>query len=199
MDANRVTKEMKRLKRISARPPRGIAAHAWPFIQIVAIAGSFCIAYYAVLDIIFDWHPQSWEAADRLVLIGKSSFFAALPVLVVIIIAAAQRLDPRYFDGKDVRRDSVLDINTRYVQNSVEQLVIFFFGLTGIGLQVTEKDAQAVPILASLFVLGRVLYWYGYHHNTFIRAFGFGLTCYPTLIVFGWVLLVMLTGFYFPI
>lgn len=66
-------------------------------------------------------------------------------------------------------------------------------------LYLTPKDAQTVPILATLFFIGRVIYWWGYHHNTYVRAFGFGLTFYPTVIVYAWLLLIMLTGFYFPI
>lgn len=182
-----------------SRPKFGISATAWPFMQILAAAGIGSTLYYAALDLLSDWQPQSWDVADKMALLLKSSFVTALPLIASIIVVAAQRLNPRYLDSDGIKPDSALDINSRVAQNSLEQCVLYFIGLGAMALYLTPKDAQTVPILATLFFIGRLLYWWGYHHNTYVRAFGFGLTFYPTVIVYGWVLLYVVTGFYFPI
>lgn len=190
---------VKRLKRVTVRPPFGISVQAWPFMKILVAAGVTSTVYYAALDIASDWQPQSWEIADRLALLIKSTLLTAFPLIAAIIVVAAQRLNPRYLDGKRAKPDSALDINARVVQNTLEQVVLYFIGLGAMAMYLTPKDAQTVPILATLFFIGRALYWWGYHHNTFVRAFGFGLTFYPTVIVYGWLALLLTTGFYFPI
>ena len=146
-----------------------------------------------------DWQPQSWETADRLALLLKSSFICALPFIAATIVVAVQRLNPRNLKYRAIKPGSTLAINARIAQNSLEQLVLYFVGLGTMSIYLTPKDAQTIPILATLFFIGRVLYWWGYHHNTYIRSFGFGLTFYPTVIVYAWLLLIMATGFYFPI
>ena len=184
---------------MTVRPPFGISQPAWPFMQILVAAGVTSTVYYAALDLASDWQPQSWEIADQLALLVKCSVVTTLPFIAAIIVVAAQRLNPRYLAGKDIKPDSALDINARVAQNSLEQFVLYFVGLGAMALYLTPKDAQTLPILATLFFIGRVLYWWGYHHNTYVRAFGFGLTFYPTVIVYAWLILIMVTGLYFPI
>jgi len=181
------------------RPLFGFSPQAWPFMQILVAAGITSTAYYAALDLVSNWQPQSWEIADRLALLLKCSVLTSFPFVVATIVVAAQRLDPRYLQGRAIRPDCALDINARVAQNCLEQFVLYFVGLGAMALYLTPKDAQTLPILASLFFVGRVLYWWGYHHNTYIRAFGFGLTFYPTVIVYAWLVLIMVTGLYFPI
>lgn len=98
-----------------------------------------------------------------------------------------------------MRPNSSLDINTRFVLNTVEQFILLLVGLSGMSLYVQVSEARTVPILAALFLMGRVLFWVGYHKNPYLRAFGFGLTFYPTVVVFMWLIVRIVFGIYIPI
>jgi hypothetical protein len=52
-----------------------------------------------------------------------------------------------------------------------------------------------LPILTALFVLGRILFWVGYHKHPYLRAFGFGITFYPTVAIYIWFVLLILFAF----
>ena len=42
---------------------------------------------------------------------------------------------------------------------------------------------KLIPILATLFVFGRIAFWIGYLKDPLDRAFGRGVTLYPTIAV----------------
>jgi hypothetical protein len=82
------------------------------------------------------------------------------------------------------------------------QLINGFWGSRrGNGLFFTRwlEEARTLIILTILFVLGRVLFWVGYHINPYVRAFGFGLTFYPTVVVYAWLILAMVFGIRVPL
>ena len=56
------------------------------------------------------------------------------------------------------------------------------------------EEARTLIILTALFLMGRVLFWVGYHYNPYMRAFGFGITFYPTVAVYFWLILRMVFG-----
>jgi hypothetical protein len=63
-----------------------------------------------------------------------------------------------------------------------------------LALYCPPEEARTLIILTSLFLLGRVLFWAGYHYNPYVRAFGFGITFYPTVAVYLWLILWMVFG-----
>jgi uncharacterized membrane protein YecN with MAPEG domain len=199
MASKTVTAPDRRMERARARAPFGLSATAWPFIKVFVASVLSGLALFAGARLALDWQPDGWSVADRLALFAKSAVFAILPAVAAVVVVAAQRLNPDHWVGKSVRRKSALDINTRFIQNTVEQGVLFLVGVSGLSLYATPDDASAVPILAALFLTGRLLYWAGYHRNTYVRAYGFGLTFWPVVAVYAWLMIRMLTGLYIPI
>jgi uncharacterized membrane protein YecN with MAPEG domain len=61
------------------------------------------------------------------------------------------------------------------------------------------EEARSLPLLTMLFVMGRILFWIGYHRNPYLRAFGFGITFYPTVLAFVWLMLIMVFGIRIPL
>lgn len=189
----------KQKARILGRGPLGFSRKTWPFVKVLFANSALGLVFYVCAKLVFHWQPQAWEVADRLALVIKCLVFAILPAVVAIAIVAVQRLNPDLWVGQKVRPYSSLDINTRFVLNTVEQFILLLVGLSGISLYVPVSEARTVPILAALFLIGRILFWVGYHKNPYLRAFGFGLTFYPTVVVFMWLIVRIVFGIYIPI
>lgn len=189
----------ERKSRILGRGPFGFSRKTWPFVKVLVGNWLFSLVYYVSLKQLVVWTPFSWNVGDRLSLAIKCSIIATLPAVAAITVVAAQRLNPDMWVGQRVKPNSSLDINTRFILNTMEQFVLFLVGISGIALYAPLSEAHSLPILTSLFLLGRILFWVGYHKNPYLRAFGFGITFYPTVAVFTWLLVRMLTGYHIPI
>lgn len=139
------------------RPPFGLSTRVWAFIKVFLAASLVCLAFYGTAKHILEWQSAAWGVADRLALVVKSAVFAVLPALIGIAVVAAQRLNPDNFSGAQVKRDSMLDINARFIQNTFEQCLLFLVGIGALAVYVKPADATAVPVLATMFLAGRAL------------------------------------------
>ena len=81
-----------------------------------------------------------------------------LPAVLAICIVAAQRLNPSMFVGRMPKPNSAVDINNRFILNTVEQFILFFIGTAGIALYGLPEEARTLIILTALFLMGRVLF-----------------------------------------
>ena len=186
-------------RRISERRhPRaqsfGFTARQWPFIFVLVGNWLFAAAFFALAKLLWHWVPTDWTLGDRIALVIKDAVIAILPAVLAICIVAAQRLDPSMWVGRTAKPNSALDINTRFILNTFEQFILFFIGNAALALYCPIEEARSLIILTVLFVLGRVLFWVGYHYNPYVRAFCFGITFYPTVAVYLWLILRMAFG-----
>src|SRR3990170_6922832 len=185
-------------RKAKRRDPRvkyfGFTAMQWPFIATLVGNWLFAAAFFAGAKYFWTWTPEAWGIADRLALVIKDAVVALVPGVIGICIVAAQRLDPSMFVGRVPKPNSAVDINNRFILNTVEQFILYFIGNAGLALYCPPEEARALIILTALFVLGRMLFWVGYHYNPHVRAFGFGITFYPTVAVYLWLILRMAFG-----
>jgi len=178
----------------------GFSEEQWPFVLVLVGNWLFAAVWFLGLKLFIFWQPDLWNGyGDRLALVMKCAVFAIVPGVIGVAIVAAQRLNPEMWVGQKVRPNSSLDINTRFILNTFEQFSLFIIGLAGLAVYAPIEEARSLAILTALFLLGRVLFWIGYHKNPLLRAFGFGITFYPTVAVYTWLLLYMLFDIYVPI
>jgi len=197
--AKKAEKRAKERARIMGRGPFGFSRRTWPFVKVLVGTWIFSLVYYIGVKQLIVWRPDFWSVADRLALMIQCSIVSCVPAIAAIAVVAIQRLNPDMWIGQEVKRYSALDINNRFILNTVEQFILFVVGLSGIALFAPYQQAHSIPVLTSLFLLGRAMFWYGYHKNPYLRAFGFGITFYPTIGVYVWLLVRMLTGYNIPI
>jgi hypothetical protein len=61
--------------------------------------------------------------------------------------------------------------------------VLFFVGSLILSTFLDAYSIKLIPILATLFVFGRIAFWIGYLKEPIYRAFGQGVTLYPRIAV----------------
>ena len=172
----------------------GFRARQWPFLFVLVGNWLFAAAFFYGAKYVWHWEPVEWNLGDRIAQVIKDSVFAMLPGVIGICIVAAQRLDPRMWVGRTAKPNSALDINTRFILNTFEQFTAYFIANAGLAIYCPPEEARTLIILTMLFVLGRILFWIGYHFNPYLRAFGFGITFYPTVAAFAWLIMFMVFG-----
>ena len=172
----------------------GFSARQWPFIFVLVGNWLFAILFFYGAKYVWHWEPVDWGLGDRIAQVIKDAVFAILPGVIGICIVAAQRLDPSMWVGRMAKPNSALDINTRFILNTFEQFIAYFIANAGLALYCPLEEARTLLILTALFILGRILFWIGYHKNPYLRAFGFGITFYPIVAAYAWLILYMAFG-----
>ena len=115
----------------------------------------------------------------------KCEVFAALCLLAGVGIIANRRFFlPDAIGGGP---SPSIEIDRRYLQNTLEQLVLAIVAHLALVTIVAPESIRAVAVLVMLFVIGRVTFWIGYHLSGPARAFGFATTFYPTVAVYVYV------------
>jgi hypothetical protein len=120
---------------------------------------------------------------------GRLSVAAASSVLPVLFLAISigrlakhRFFSPEAIDGGGLTPGSD---EAKYLQsllqNTVEQVVLAIPVYFAWALLLPAPWLSAVPIAATTFGIGRVLFFVGYRHGAPSRALGFALTFYPTV------------------
>jgi hypothetical protein len=143
---------------------------------IVVIAASAFVATALWLGIRYFGPPipHMDSVADRLLFAFKCWCFAVLFCFATGIDAVAhERLQSPAFDplaGYETKR---LRVNLRYLQNTLEQLILFTAGLFGLAIYSVGSDAmRAVEATAIVWIALRFAFWIGYHRSAAMRGLG---------------------------
>jgi hypothetical protein len=112
--------------------------------------------------------------AARMLVALKCCAIAALFCLVTGIEAVAhERLQSAAFDplaGHGTRR---LRVNKQYLQNTLEQFVVFAVGLFGLAAYSNTGGAmRAVIATTAVWIAFRLAFWIGYHKGAAMRGAG---------------------------
>lgn len=111
---------------------------------------------------------------SRMLFTLKCCCLAVLFCLVTGVEAVAhERLSSAAFDplsGFETRR---LRVNQRYLQNTLEQILVFAAGLFGLAAYSQDRSAmRAVLATTVVWVLARFAFWIGYHRSAAMRSLG---------------------------
>ena len=114
------------------------------------------------------------DVGARMLLTLKCFGVAVLFCLVTGVEAVAhERLSSPAFDplaGFETRR---LRVNQRYLQNTLEQTVVFAAALFGLAAYSEDGAAmRAVVAMTAVWIVGRLAFWVGYHQSAAMRGLG---------------------------
>lgn len=104
-------------------------------------------------------------------------FIAMLPYAAVCLTILNNRLLEGAHDPLAGAESERLAIHCRVMQNHLEQLVWFGICLLALSTLLRPAELHLLPILAGVFCLGRLLYWWGYlREGTLERRYGVQIT-----------------------
>lgn len=143
---------------------------------IAVIAASLIVSIVIGLAL-YHWLPplagmDSFGA--RMLVALKCVAFATLFCLVAGVEAVAhERLQSDAFDPLQGHETKRLRVNLRYLQNTLEQIIVFVVGLFGLAAYLTSGEAmRAVVAITVIWILNRYAFWIGYHRSAAMRGLG---------------------------
>ncbi len=143
---------------------------------MTAIAAAMPVALLLWLAIAYLVPPLAGmdSLGGRMLFTLKCCCLAVLFCLVTGVEAVAhERLSSPAFDplsGFETRR---LRVNQRYLQNTLEQTLVFAAGLFGLAAYSSDGSAmRAVLATTVVWMLARFAFWIGYHRSAAMRGLG---------------------------
>jgi hypothetical protein len=86
---------------------------------------------------------------------------------------AHERLQSNAFDPLQGHQTERLKVNLRYLQNTLEQLIVFAVGLFGLAAYLDSGSAMRIVVASTVvWILNRFAFWIGYHRSAAMRGLG---------------------------
>jgi hypothetical protein len=157
-----------------ARQQTGWRAERRSGIGAIAVAGIVGVLLWLG---IYSYAPAigGMESLDaRMLFALKCVAVATLFCLVAGVEAVAhERFQSAAFDPLDGHGARRLAVNQRYLQNTLEQLVVFAIALFGLSAYMTDGESmRAVLATTVVWVVSRAAFWVGYHRSAAMRGLG---------------------------
>lgn len=126
--------------------------------------------------------PQVDLMTDRLALAMRCNAIAMLPYCAVCMKIMLTRFLQGAHDPLSHTESHGLKVDCRVMQNHLEQFVVFAIATMALATTLPAAHLGLLPITTGIFVVGRLIYWWGYHREgTLGRAPGVQLTAGVTI------------------
>jgi uncharacterized MAPEG superfamily protein len=140
----------------------------------IAVASLLASGLWLGIDLLLSPLPGMDSLGARMLLTLKCCCVVVLFCLVTGVEAVAhERLTSPAFDplaGFETRR---LRVNQRYLQNTVEQIIVFAASLFGLAAYCPNGSAmRAVVATTVVWIAARAAFWLGYHRSAALRGLG---------------------------
>ncbi|KAG5850840.1 transmembrane protein 79-like isoform X1 [Anguilla anguilla] len=135
----------------------------------------YALYFYVPLDA-----PHCPDLVSRLIFTLQCCAVAAVPILLAMLTTVVSRFCTASLEPVQASpRGSTLQ--QLFVTASLEQLSLYTLNLVVMASFLAQDQLKAVPILAGVFMGGRLVYWLSLHLCSSWRGFGSGLTVFPLL------------------
>jgi hypothetical protein len=161
---------------------------------VIGMAGAICgVVTVAIVGVLWPRFvplvtlPEN-DPASRIAFAIRWLIVPGLTLLIGICAAARRGFFPDAIDGTRAPANRALEINLRYNQNTLEQVVLVIVAWPALAVVAPDGLLAYLPVMAGLFGIGRICFWIGYAIRPVARAFGMVLTVLPTLVAYVWLL-----------
>lgn len=143
-------------------------------IAAIGIAALFAVALWFGVDRGLSPLSGMDSLAARMLLTLKCCCMAVLFCLVTGVEAVAhERLTSPAFDPLANYETRRLRVNQRYLQNTVEQIIVFIVALFGLAAYCADGAAmRAVVATTVVWIVARAAFWLGYHRSAALCGLG---------------------------
>ena len=140
----------------------------------IAISATISLALWFALYRLLPPLAGMDSLGARMLVALKCTVVATLFCLVAGVEAIAhERLQSNAFDPLAGHQTERLRINLRYLQNTLEQRVVFAVGLFGLAAYIGSGEAmRALPATTAVWIVNRYAFWIGYHRSAAMRGLG---------------------------
>lgn len=128
------------------------------------------------------------DPASRLAFAVQWLVWPGMTLLAGIFGASRRGFYEEAIEGTRTPAPWTLEVNLRYNTNTVEQVLLAAIAWLGLAASAPVSYLSAIPVMAVLFVLGRVAFWVGYAINPLARTFGMTLSALPTILAYGYLM-----------
>ena len=140
----------------------------------IAVAMPVALLIWLAVTYLTSPLPGMDNLASRMLFTLKCCCLAVLFCLVTGVEAVAhERLSSPAFDplaGFETRR---LQVNQRYLQNTLEQILVFAAGLFGLAAYCRDGSAMRAVLATTIgWIMARAAFWIGYHRSAAMRGLG---------------------------
>ncbi|KAG7457892.1 hypothetical protein MATL_G00232160 [Megalops atlanticus] len=155
------------------------------FVLVAAVIFPFLVwGGYALLP--FN-APVLKTAPLRLVYTLRCSIFAAVPIVLGVLVLGVSRLrfnslKPLY-EGNAGSRE--VGVHQRYINDSLSLFLLYFLQLAIMASYLSQELLKLVPLLTIVFAFGRLVFWVSAALGSSVRGVGFGLSFLPMLAMLG--------------
>jgi hypothetical protein len=138
------------------------------------LAAAVSIALWLAVDRLLPPLPAMTDTVSRLVFALKCCCVAILLCLLTGIEAVAhERLATAAIDPLSGHASRRLQVNLRYLQNTLEQAALFVPGLLVLSVYCSDgRSMRAVVATTVVWIGSRAAFWIGYHRGPRYRAVG---------------------------
>ncbi len=157
------------------------------FVGALAAMMTLALLWYC-RDALPQIRPSGDDLPNRLAFVLTWLVLPGLALLIGVIGAARRGFYRDAIDGTRTPASPALEINLRYNQNTLEQVLLASIAWAGLAIKLPAEMLFLLPAMAVIFLAARLAFFIGYLIYPVGRTFGMTLTVTPTIIAYIWLL-----------
>ncbi len=167
------------------RTPVGLNGEMKPEQKIVAIGAASGILTMAVLVwLLTRWLPAPAgidSMADRLAYALRINLVAIVPFFIMLIAIGNSRFLSDAIDPTRQAETPAQQIDGRVADNTLQQNFVFAVASLALSSVIATPYLQVLWACAIVFMIARLVFWFGYRRHPLLRAPGMSATAYLNL------------------
>lgn len=125
--------------------------------------------------------PRFTDVSSRMVFTLCCCAVASVPILLAMLVGALCQFCSGSLELSEAWPPSRRSVQQLFISSSLELLLLYGLNLLIMAALLPNEHLMMVPVMAVMFVLGRLVYWVSLNVCSPWRGFGSGLTMFPLL------------------